>query len=323
MQNKQNKIYARNLIKEYGSLIALVFLVMAISIVSKEFRTLGNLLSLLRQSAVNGLIAFGMTMVILTGGIDLSVGSTLALSVTLTAGLITKYGVPVPLAMAITLVLGLALGAVSGLLVTVGRIQPFIATLVTMTIYRGATLIYSGGKPVSGVTNSNEYAGAKVLEFFGRGSIVGIPFPVIIFVIAFFIFYVYLNKTTFGRKVYALGSNQNCAILAGVDSRKVRLVIYSVSGFMASLAGLILLSRLGSAQPTLGTGFEMDAIAAVALGGTSMSGGRGKVTGTLIGILIIAVLNNGLNILGVSSYWQDVVKGMVILLAVLSDSQRK
>lgn len=260
-------------------------------------------------------------MVILTGGIDLSVGSTLAVSAALCAGMITRLGVPVPLAMAVTLAVGLALGGISGLLITKGKLQPFIATLITMTVYRGATLIYTGGKPISNLTKP-EYPGAAVMQFFGKGSLFGIPFPVILFLLVFAAYYLILNKTTMGRKIYAVGSNDKCANLAGISISKVKLAVYSISGLMAAVSGMVLLSRLNSAQPTLGSGYELDAIASVALGGTSMNGGRGKITGTLIGILIIAVLNNGLNILGISSYYQDVVKGLVILIAVLSDKNR-
>ena len=311
----------RELVQEYGALIALILLVVIISAVSPEFRTVNNFLSLIRQSSINGFIAFGMTMVILTGGIDLSVGSTLALSAALCAGMITKLGVPVPVAMVITLAVGLVLGAISGIMVTKGRLQPFIATLITMTVYRGLTMIYMDGRPISGLS-SVVYAMSRILVLFGKGSFLGIPVPVILFILAFVVFYVVLNKTTMGRKIYAVGSNDKCAKLAGISISKVKLAVYSVSGLMAALSGLVLLSRLNSAQPTLGDGYELDAIAAVALGGTSMNGGRGKVAGTLIGILIIGVINNGLNILGISSYYQDVVKGLVILVAVLSDKNR-
>lgn len=318
---EQRKKYVGEYLQEYGALIALILLVIGIGAVSPEFRTVNNFLSLLRQSSINGFIAFGMTMVILTGGIDLSVGSTLAVSAALCAGMITKLGIPVPLAMAATLAVGLILGGVSGLLITKGKLQPFIATLITMTVYRGATLIYTGGKPISNLTKP-EYAGAGVLQFFGKGSLLGIPFPVILFLLVFVLYFLVLNKTTMGRKVYAVGSNDKCAKLAGISISKVKLAVYSISGLMAAVSGMVLLSRLNSAQPTLGNGYELDAIASVALGGTSMNGGRGKITGTLIGILIIAVLNNGLNILGISSYYQDVVKGLVILVAVLSDKNR-
>lgn len=313
METNTKKITDRA--QDFGALIALALLVMVISIVSPEFRTVKNFLSLLRQSSINGLIAFGMTCVILTDAIDLSVGSVLALSTALCAGMITA-GVPAGLAMILALAIGTFLGAVSGILVTKGRLQPFIATLITMTVYRGVTMIFTGAKPISNLGDS------FVLKLVGRGNFYRIPIPVILLLLVFAAFYLLLNKTTFGRAVYATGSNWKCAKLAGVNIHRTKIAVYAISGFMASLSGLILLSRLGSAQPTLGEGYELDAIAAVALGGTSMSGGRGKIYGTFIGVLIIAVLNNGLNILGVSSYYQDVIKGLVILVAVLSDRKR-
>lgn len=291
--------------QDMGALIALVLLVFVISIISPEFRTIDNFLSLMRQSSINGFIAFGMTCVILTDAIDLSVGSVLALSTALCAAFI-KAGVPVGLAILLSLIIGTVLGSVSGVLVTKGRLQPFIATLITMTVYRGLTQIFMNGKPISGLGDS------LLLKFIGRGSVFGIPVPVILFVLIFILFTFVLEKTTFGRRIYSTGSNATSAKLAA----------YAISGCMAALSGMILLSRLSSAQPTLGDGFELDAIASVALGGTSMSGGRGRIWGTFVGVLIIAVLNNGLNILGVSSYYQSVVKGIVILVAVLSDRKR-
>lgn len=302
-------------LQDYGSFIALIFLVIVIGAISPDFRTVNNFLSLLRQSAINGLIAFGMTCVILTGGIDLSVGSVLALTSIICAHTI-KIGLPAPLSMLIALIFGIILGTISGLMVTKSRLQPFIATLITMTGYRGLTMILSGGKPISRLGNN------LLLNHIGKGSFLGIPIPVWILIIFFAIFLFVLKKTVLGRQIYATGSNAKAAELAGININNIKLIVYAVSGFMASLSGLILVSRLGSAQPTLGSGYELDAIAAVALGGTSMTGGRGKITGTLIGILIIAVLNNGLNIIGVSSYYQDVVKALVIFLAVISDRNR-
>ena len=313
MNENKNKVL--NYAQDFGALIALVVLILGISIASPEFRTWSNFLSLLRQSSINGLIAFGMTCVILTDAIDLSVGSVLALSTALCAGMITA-GVPAGLAMLLALLLGAGLGVVSGVLVTKGRLQPFIATLITMTVYRGLTMIFTNGKPISNLGDS------FVLKVVGKGNFYHIPIPVILLIVIFLIFFFVLNKTTFGRRVYATGSNWKSAKLAGVNIHKTKIIVYGISGLMAALSGLILLSRLGSAQPTLGDGYELDAIAAVALGGTSMSGGRGKIYGTFIGVLIIAVLNNGLNILGVSSYYQDVIKGLVILVAVLSDRKR-
>lgn len=310
--NTKNKL---KYIQDYGSFIALILLIIAISIVSPDFRTINNFLSLLRQSAINGLIAFGMTCIILTGGIDLSVGSVLALTSIICAHTI-KLGLPAPLAMLVALIFGIILGVISGLMVTKSRLQPFIATLITMTGYRGLTMIISGGKPISRLGNN------FLLNHIGKGSFLGIPTPVWILIVFFAIFLFVLKKTVFGRQIYATGSNANAAELAGININKTKLIVYAASGFMSALSGLILVSRLGSAQPTLGEGYELDAIAAVALGGTSMTGGRGKITGTLIGILIIAVLNNGLNIIGVSSYYQDVVKALVIFLAVVSDRNR-
>ena len=306
MNENKNKVI--NYAQDFGALIALILLVAGISIASPSFRTGANFLSLLRQSSINGLIAFGMTFVILTDAIDLSVGSVLALSTALCAGMISA-GVPAGLAMILALVLGCAM-------VTKGRLQPFIATLITMTVYRGLTMIYTNGKPISNLGDS------FILKVVGKGKFYGVPIPVILLILLFLLFYFLLNKTTFGRRIYATGSNWKSAKLAGVNIHRTKIIAYAISGTMAALSGLILLSRLGSAQPTLGNGYELDAIAAVALGGTSMSGGRGKIYGTLIGVLIIAVLNNGLNILGVSSYYQDVIKGLVILIAVLSDRKR-
>ncbi|MEF9971626.1 MAG: ribose ABC transporter permease [Oscillospiraceae bacterium] len=322
MNEIKQKTSAGDIIQKFGALITLVLLVIVLSIIDKDFRSVSNLMSLLRQASVNGLIAFGMTCVILTGGIDLSVGSTLALS-SLVCALMVKAGVSPILAILAALALGTLLGATSGLLVTKGRLQPFIATLITMTVYRGLTLILSGGRPVSGLFAAGDTSvGSAILNGIGRGEPLGIPIPAIIFFVVFAIFLFILNKTVTGRRIYAVGSNEQAARLAGVNNNRTKLLVYSISGFLAAFAGLIILSRLGSAQPTAGAGYELDAIAAVALGGTSMSGGRGKLYGTLIGVLIIAVLSNGLNILNVSSYYQDVVKGVVILLAVLSDRKR-
>lgn len=302
-------------LQDYGSFIALILLVVAISFISPDFRSFDNFLSLLRQSAINGLIAFGMTCVILTGGIDLSVGSVLALTNILCAYAI-KLGIPAPVAMILALAFGIVLGLISGLMVAKSRLQPFIATLITMTAYRGLTMIFSDGKPVSRLGDN------FILYQLGKGVFLGIPVPVWILFLCFFIFLFVLRKTILGRQIYATGSNAKAASLAGINTDKVKLVVYALSGFMAALAGLILVSRLGSAQPTLGLGYELDAIAAVALGATSMLGGRGRISGTLIGVLIIAVLNNGLNIIGVSSYYQDVIKALVIFLAVISDRNR-
>lgn len=316
-------------VSEYAAFIALVLLVAVLGCISPEFRTASNFLNLLRQATFNGLIAFGMTCVILSDGIDLSVGSTFALAAIVCAELIMA-GIPAWLCILAALAVGVILGSISGVLVTKGRLQPFIATLVTMTAYRGMAMIFTDGKPISRLAASIESeAGAFLFKVLGKGNVVfgpndmfKIPIPAIILVIALLIFWFLLTKTTFGRKLYATGSNAKCANLVGVNTTKIKITVYAISGFMSALAGLIMISRVDSAQPILGEGYELDAIAAVALGGTSMSGGRGKITGTFAGVLIIAVLNNGLNILGVSTYYQEVIKAIVILIAVLSDRKR-
>ncbi len=318
----KGKHSAKDILQTYGALITLVVLVVVLSTISSDFRQVNNFMKLLRQASVNGLIAFGMTGVILTGGIDLSVGSTLAVT-SLCCAMMMKAGIDPLLAMLASLLMGIVLGCVSGLLVTKGRLQPFIATLITMIVFRGVTLILSGGRPVSNLVPGDDASfTAAIFRQFGKGSVLGIPIPVITFFLCFVIFLFILSKTVTGRRIYATGSNDRAAKLAGVNVDRSKLFVYAASGFFAAMAGLIVLSRLNSAQPTAGEGYELDAIAAVALGGTSMAGGRGKLYGTLIGILIIAVLNNGLNILDVNPYYQNVVKGLVILLAVLSDRKR-
>lgn len=298
---------------ELTTVIALIILMAVITIINSNFLTANNLLNLLLQVTSNALIAFGMTFVILTGGIDLSVGSILALSSALTAGLLGS-GMSVTLAILISLILGCILGMMNGLLISYGKLAPFIVTLATMTIFRGATLVYTNGNPITkGLSDT------FLFQFLGQGYIVGIPFPVIIMFIVFIVLYVLIHKTAFGKSVYAIGGNEKAAYISGVKLNKVKIIIYSISGIMASISGLIITSRLSSAQPTAGASYEMDAIAAVVLGGTSLSGGKGRILGTLIGALIIGVLNNGLNIIGVSAFWQQVVKGVVILIAVLID----
>ncbi|MDT1938814.1 MULTISPECIES: ABC transporter permease subunit [Carnobacterium] len=316
MENTMKKNQLKELLGKLGPVLALLVLMVIVTILNPNFIAPINLLNLLRQVSVNALIAFGMTFVILTGGIDLSVGSTLALSGALVAGMIASGLDPI-LAMIIGVVIGGVLGAVNGLLITKGKMAPFIATLATMTIYRGATLVYTDGNPITGIGDS------FIFKFIGRGYLFNIPVPVILMAIAFILLYVLLHKMTFGRKTYAIGGNEKASYIAGIKIDKVKTLIYALSGMMASVAGIIITSRLNSAQPTAGQAYEMDAIAAVVLGGTSLSGGKGRIFGTLIGALIIGTLNNGLNLLGVSSFYQQIVKGIVIIIAVLLDRKKK
>ncbi|WP_251005990.1 ribose ABC transporter permease [Carnobacterium sp. ISL-102] len=313
---KTKKKNPKDYMGKLGPLLALVVLVILVTVVNPGFISPNNLLNLLRQVSTNALIAFGMTFVIITGGIDLSVGSTLALSSALMAGAIASGLDPI-LAMVLSLFAGTAFGAVNGLLITKGKMAPFIATLATMTIYRGLTLVYTNGNPITGIGDS------FIFKFVGRGYLFGIPFPVVLMIISFILLYILLHKMTFGRKTFAIGGNEKAAFIAGIKNDRIKTGIYAISGLMASLAGIIITSRLDSAQPTAGTSYEMDAIASVVLGGTSLSGGRGRLVGTLIGALIIGTLNNGMNLLGISSFYQQVVKGIVIIIAVLLDRKNK
>ncbi|TFE23395.1 ABC transporter permease [Cohnella luojiensis] len=297
-----------------GSLIGLILIVFVLSVSAENFLTVDNLFNVLRQVSINALIAFGMTFVILTGGIDLSVGSILALSSAFTAGLMAG-GTDTWLAVGVGLLAGIVMGAVNGLLVAYGRLAPFIVTLATLTVFRGFTLVYTDGKPVTGLN--------KDFAFMGKGYFLQIPMPIIWMIIAFAVLYIILRHTTFGRRVYAVGSNEEATWLSGISVSKVKVLVYSISGLLAAVSGLILTSRLNSAQPTAGVTYELDAIAAVVLGGTSLSGGKGRIVGTLIGAVIIGVLSNGLNLLNVSSFYQQVVKGAVILIAVLFDRSKK
>ncbi|UFT98814.1 ribose ABC transporter permease [Radiobacillus kanasensis] len=302
----------KNSIQKLGPMIGLVMIVIVLSFISEDFFTLDNILNVLRQVSINALIAFGMTFVILTGGIDLSVGSILAFSSVLTAGLLTS-GMDPFLAVLLGALSGGVMGAVNGLAITKGKVAPFIATLATMTIFRGLTLVYTDGRPITGLSDS------FVFEMIGGGYVFGVPFPVIIMIVFYGICLFLLSKTVFGRQVYSVGGNEEASILSGIKTDRVKIWVYSISGLLSAVSGIILLSRLNSAQPTAGTTYELDAIAAVVLGGTSLSGGRGWIFGTFVGALIIGVLNNGLNLLNVSSFYQQVVKGGVILLAVLLD----
>jgi len=315
MKSIKNEMVIGSFVQKLGPLLGLVALTIFISIMNPNFIQTQNILNLLRQVSINALIAFGMTFVILTGGIDLSVGATLALASSLTAGLVMA-GVPVFIAIIIGCLIGAILGAVNGLLITLGKMAPFIATLATMTLYRGLTLVYTEGNPITGLADN------FIFRMMGRGYIAGIPFPVVIVLVIFILLFVILHKTPFGRKTYAIGGNEKASLISGIKVNRMKVIIYSISGSLSALAGIILASRLNSAQPTAGGGFELDAIAAVVLGGTSLAGGKGRLVGTLIGVLIIGTLNNGLNLLGVSSFYQQVAKGIVIVIAVLLDRKK-
>ncbi|EKV28157.1 Ribose ABC transport system, permease protein RbsC [Caenispirillum salinarum AK4] len=296
------------------SLVGLILLMAVVSLFSPNFLTVDNLLNILRQTSINAIIAMGMTFVILTAGIDLSVGSVLAFTGAVCASLVAADA-SLWVALPATLALGAALGAANGVVIAIGGVQPFIATLVGMTVLRGATLVYTDGRPITTMSDPFWAIGGEY--------VFGIPVPVLIAAFAFIVCWFVLSQMRFGRYVYAVGGNEQVTRLAGISVTRVKIAVYAVSGLMAALAGIILTARLESAQPTAGTAYELDAIAAVVLGGTSLMGGRGYIFGTLIGALIIGVLNNALNLMDVSSYYQMIAKGAVILLAVLVDSRGK
>lgn len=303
-------------LQRLGPFIALVLVSVGLAVLSPDFLTVANLLNVMRQVSINALIAFGMTLVILLGGIDLSVGSILALSSVAIATLI-QAGVNPLLATLLGVLGGGLMGLFNGLVISKGKVAPFIATLASMTILRGLALVVSGGSPITGFNSD-------LFSMLGGGYVAGlVPIPVVWMLIMFGLFAFMLKKTVFGRHVYATGGNEEAARLSGVKVDQIKLWVYTLSGAMSAMAGVVLTSRLNSAQPTAGSGYELDAIAAVVLGGTSLTGGRGWIFGTLMGALLIGVLNNGLNLLGVSSFYQQVIKGVVILLAVLIDRSGK
>ncbi len=297
-----------------GIIVALFILCLFLSlnpVTKNSFLTTKNVFNVLRQISSNLFLACGMTMVIILGGIDLSVGSIIALSGCIAAGGVVRYNLPLPIALIMGLMVGLIAGMFNGAVISKTKIPAFIVTLATMNIAKGFAYVYTGGSPVRVVT--------KEWQFLGAGYIGSIPTPVIILLIVLIITGLIMNKTKIGRHIYAVGGNAQAAVFSGIRVAKVKFFVHAYSGLMAGLAGIILASRMYSGQPTAGEGAEMDAIAAVVVGGTSMAGGSGRIGGTIIGGLIIGVLNNGLNLLNVNSFWQYVVKGTVILLAVFID----
>jgi ribose transport system permease protein len=296
-----------------NQLLALVLLCIALSLLSERFLTFSNFLNIFKQSSVLAILAIGMTFVILTGGIDLSVGSILALGGVVTASLLTE-GHNIVLAVVAGLLIGLVFGLTNGFFVSFFDLPPFIVTLATMAMARGVTLVYTSGYPISTLP--------ETFNYLGMGKIAGFPFIILLTLITFVLFYFLLTKTSFGKYTYAIGDNKNAAILSGINVNLMLLLVYSIGGLLSGFSGILLASRLGSAQPTAGFGYELDAIACVVLGGTNLFGGRGSLIGTMIGVLIIGVITNGLNLLSVSSFIQQIIKGVILLLAILF-SKRK
>lgn len=298
-----------------GILSVLLLISVALSILSPVFLTTSNILSVLLQISNNMFLALGMTLIIILGGIDLSIGSIVAMSGTLTVGFIVTDGLPMGPAIVLGLLIGTASGFFNGVIIAKFRVPAFIVTLAMMNMARGIAYIYSGGRS----TRIMDEAFVRI----GTGRLFGfIPYPVIYMIILIVIFSVLLGKTKFGTYIYAVGGNRESAHLSGVPIKRVEIAVYTISGFLAAFAGLVLSSRMFSGQPASGAGYEMDAIAACVLGGISMSGGTGRISGTVIGAIVIGIISNGLNLMGVSSFWQLVVKGAIILVAILIDSQK-
>ncbi|MFI9839838.1 ABC transporter permease [Nonomuraea sp. NPDC051941] len=299
---------------ENGALAALVVLVVALSLLSPDFLSVTNLLNVGVQAAVTAILAFGQTFVIVTSGIDLSVGSVAALSAIVLAWTASVAGLPWPLATLVSLLVGVVCGLVNAVLIAYGRLPPFIATLAMLGVARGLALVISAGSPIpmpDAVSHLGDTAGGVL------------PVPVIVMVVMGVIAAVILNRTYAGRAMYAIGGNEEAARLSGIKVGRQKLITYALSGGFAAVAGIVLASRLASAQPQAAAGYELDAIAAVVIGGASLSGGKGRALGTFVGALILAVLRNGLNLLSVSAFWQQVVIGVVIALAVLVDTLRR
>ncbi|MGJ7921891.1 ABC transporter permease [Neobacillus sp. LXY-4] len=294
--------------------VLLIFLVLCViaGFLSDVFFTMNNVMNVLRQVSIIAIIASGMTLVILLSGIDLSVGAVMAFSGAILAGVLTA-GFPLPIALLAAIGVGLLFGLFNGFVVARFGVPSFIATLATMVIARGFTLVYTKGYPL--VVSNEPY------RFIGSGRFLGIPIPIIIMFVIFGFMYWMLKYTSFGRYIYAIGGNEETAILAGINVKAIKIAVFGIAGMLSALSAIIYTSRLMSAQPTAGSGIELDAIAAVIIGGTSLAGGKGGVTGTLIGALIMGVLDNVLNLMNVSPFYQSIAKGLVILIAVLVDSK--
>lgn len=302
-------------LEKFGTVIGLVLLLVILTFSSPYFLTVSNLMSVLRQGVALSLVAIGMTYAIISGGIDLSVGSVMAVSGCTSALLMVNFSLNWILACLVGVAIGILSGMILGYFIAFWNLQPFIMSLVMMSAARGLALVLTNGIPVAGFPTN--------FAFLGTGWVFGVPFPVIIAVILYLVFAVILKRMPFGVGVYAVGGNAEAAHHAGINVKKVLILVYSISGFMSALAGIIMTSRLNSGQPVLGEMIELDGIAAVVIGGTAMSGGQGGLFGTMIGVLIIIFLHNGLNILGVSAFWQKVAIGLVILVAVLIEQIRQ
>lgn len=309
-----NRDVLLNIMKKYSIALILLGMVVILSIIEPTFLTPLNVINVVRQITLIAIVGFGVTLIIITTGIDLSSGSIIAVAAVASA----SFAHPGEYPLIVSILIGLSVGAIAGLLngimVAYAKLPAFIATLGMMISARGIAYIFSKGHPVVGFS--------KQFDFIGRGYIFGIPFMIYVLIITGTITYIILRHTKLGKCIYAIGGNEQAAVVSGINVKKNLLFVYTYGGIMASIAGIMLASRLSSGQPTAGTGYELDAIAGIVIGGTSLSGGIGTIQGTLIGALIIGVLNNGMDLLHVSAYWQQVLKGLIIIGAVLLDRVR-
>ena len=308
-----DKDRVNDLLKRYGMVLILILMVIIMSAVKPVFIKSANIINIFKQVAVIGTLAYGVTLIIITGGIDLSSGSVVALVGVVTASLAGPTG-NIFIAMAVGLLVGAACGGTNGFILAKTGIPPFIVTLGMMTVARGLALTYSGGRPISDIAESFLYVGTGKIGF--------MPVPVIIFLLMGLMTHIILRKTPFGKKIYAIGGNEQAAKVCGINVKKSIIIIYTYAGIMSAVGGIILTARVSSGNPTAGLSYELDAIASAVIGGTSLTGGVGFISGTIIGALIIGVLNNGLTLIGVSPYLQQIVKGVIIVGAVVLDAYR-
>lgn len=302
------------LVSKYGILLVLLAMMVTMSFLSEAFLTTQNLLNVVRQISFIGIVAMGVTMVIITTGIDLSSGSVIALVSVVSASFAHPGEFPIFVPLALGLGVGALAGLINGTITAKGKIPAFIATLGMMIAARGLALLFSDGRPIPDLS--------PAFLFIGKGVILGIPFPIIVFIAMGIISHFMLSKTKFGKYTYAIGGNEQAARICGINVDRYKIMIYTYAGLLSAIAGMMLTARISVGQPSMGVMFELDAIAAAVIGGTSLAGGVGTIAGTMIGALIIGVLNNGLDLLGVSSYWQQILKGIIIVSAVLIDARK-
>ena len=298
-----------------SGLFLLILVATIFTLLSDRFLTVSNLTNIALQTSVVAIATIGMTLTMLTAGIDLSVGSIAALSGALVAGFMMRNNISMPLAIALGIAIGSSLGAINGILTVYGKLPPFVSTLAMLGVARGFTLVYTEGRPISGLD--------KTFTFLGSGHLGPVPMPVVIWIAVLLILFFILKYTNFGLYIYAIGGNEETARLAGIPTNRIKVIVYALSGALASITGILLTARLWSAQPQMAAGLELDAIAASVLGGVSLFGGVGSVVGASIGALIVGMLGNGLDLLRVPSYYQQVIKGVVFILAVIFDMYAK